>query len=206
MGAAPTVDVKHRNWGVRLNQGNVGACTGFTGAHALNHSPLRQAIRPGLTQRAMQALAFYSRASQLDPWPGSYPPNDTGSSGLAVCKAMQELAHISGYQWAFGFTHGLSQIAQGPLMQGTEWTYSMMVPDRDGRCHPTGDLAGGHEYLWVGVDVAARRSWFLNSWGLGWGGAALVAGRRGHFYLTWDDHAALLARDGDLVRPLVRTP
>jgi hypothetical protein len=193
-GAPPTKDVKHRNWGRKLEQ-YVGSCTGHTGAHFLNHMPHRASVRPRKTMTTEDAMRFYSRATHLDPWPHVYPPTDLGSSGLAVCEAIVEEGLATRYEWAFGFDHGLSQISAAPLMQGSWWTYDMYFPDPDGRVHPTGRRVGGHEYLWAGVDVRRQRSWFLNSWGAEWG----VGGR---FYLTWDDHADLLAQDGDLVRPV----
>jgi hypothetical protein len=148
--------------------------------------------------RDADGLRFYEEATVTDPYPGSYPPTDTGSDGLSVCKTMVTEGWISRYEWAFGFDHGLSVISQYALMQGTEWTNDMFHPDLDGRVHDGGGLAGGHEYLWVGVEIRSTfahcRSWFVNSWGTGWG-------KNGYFYLTFPDHEALLARNGDLGRP-----
>ena len=31
------------------------------------------------------AVALYSDATKVDAYPGTYPPDDTGSSGLAIC-------------------------------------------------------------------------------------------------------------------------
>lgn len=196
--AEPAADKRHRIYGSRLDQGQVGACTGFAGAAMCNASPLRQTIAPAKTKTSADGLDFYRGATRRDPFPGEWEPNDTGSSGLAVCQELQARGLITGYEWAFGFAHGLSVITAKPLMQGTWWTEAMFTPDADGRVRPTGQDAGGHEYLWIGVELRSKitradnRSWFVNSWSSEWG-------VRGYFYMTWDDHEALLARDGDLV-------
>jgi hypothetical protein len=199
---APTVDVRHRRFGEKLNQGSVGACTCFAAVHTLNTNPVRRGISPRPTMRGDRAIALYGRATALDPFPGTYPPDDTGSSGLAACEAMIEAGLISRYEWAFGFDHGLDSIERGPFMQGTWWTADMFHPDADGRVHPSGSDAGGHEYEWVGIEIRSKRepsknrAWYMNSWGGSWGKA-------GYFYMTFADAAALLARSGDLIRPIV---
>jgi hypothetical protein len=190
-----TTSVSWRNWGGKLDQLDIGACTGFAGAHCLNHMPLRASLRPARTLKAADALDLYRWATRNDPWPGVWEPDDTGSSGLAVCQAMVASGKAREYRWAFGFDHGRAALREGPLMQGSYWTWDMFSPDADGRVHPVGVDAGGHEYLWVGDDVKRQRSWFLNNWGASWG-------IKGKFYMTWDDHRALLERDGDLVRPV----
>lgn len=196
----PATNVRHRHFGAKLNQGNIGACTGFAGANCINTMPIRGSIRPKPTMTNDNALAFYRGATSRDPFPGAYPPDDSGSSGLYVCQEMQAEGLITSYEWAFGFQHGLEAIGLSPLMQGTYWTEDMFNPEADGRVRPTGQDAGGHEYTWVGIEYrssrqpSTNRSWFLNSWGL-WG-------KSGYFYMTWDDHEALLNRDGDLIRPV----
>lgn len=176
-------------------------CTGFAAAHCLNAEPARALVRPEPTLTEAHAFDFYRGGSRLDPWPGAWEPEDTGSSGLAVCQHLRNIGRIPRYEWAFGFQHGLEVISYAALMQGTYWPEGMFHPDADGRVRPTGPDAGGHEYLWAGVEVRSKltpsqnRSWFLNSWGR-WGKDGA-----GWFYMTWDDHEPLLARQGDLIRP-----
>lgn len=195
----PQRDWRWRNYGRKLDQGGVGACTGVAAAHALNCKPLHRS--GGKTFIAEDGIRFYGRATQLDDWPGEYPPDDTGTSALAICQSLQSLNLITSYEWAFGFTHGLQSLAFGPLLQGTYWTEDMSLPDSEGRVWPTGPDMGGHEYVWVGVEYRAKRqssqnrSWFLNSWSADWG-------VKGYFWMTWKDHEELLARAGDLVRPI----
>lgn len=187
---------RHRRWGFILNQGRVGACTGFAAAHALNTEPYRKKYRGTKTKRNADGLEYYSLATTLDVWRGQYPPTDTGSSGLAVAKALQQLNLIRSYQWAFGFDHGLAGIMQAPFLQGTYWYSDMMRPDKNGLVKPTGQMVGGHEYLWLGIDTKKELSWFVNSWGYRWG-------KRGYFCMSWEDHKTLLDRRGDLIKLIV---
>ena len=82
----PLVSKTWRRYGSTLNQGELGACTGYAMTHGLNTTPLRAA---GPTHTHTTAVNLYSEATALDMFPGVYPPVDTGSSGLAVCKAAQ---------------------------------------------------------------------------------------------------------------------
>lgn len=201
-GVTPTSDVRHIRYGAKLDQGHVGMCTGTAGAHCLNTEPFRKVFSAKPAFQLADALRFYSTATKLDRVPGKYPPTDTGSSGLYVCKAMQSEGLISRYEWAFGFRHGLEAISFYPFMQGTEWTERMMTPNSSGEVFPVGQVYGGHEYLWIGVEIRSKtahsqnRSWFLNSWGGNWG-------INGYFWMTWKNHEKLLERNGDLIHPVV---
>lgn len=190
-------DVRHRRRGRRLNQGQLGACTFFSLCHALKCEPLWPVRNARVPLSAGFAVRGYSLATTLDEFAGTYPPEDTGSSGLGACKAGVSLGVLKRFDWAFGGSEGRIAVMEQPVMQGTWWTNDMFHPDKDGRVHPTGGDAGGHEYTWIGIDVERRRSWFWNTWGV-WG-----LDGSGLFYLTWDDQDALLARQGDLVVPRV---
>lgn len=185
--------VTHRHYGAVLDQGNLGSCTGNAMMQALNTKPLRT---KGRVLREPDAVSLYQRATQIDPFPGEYPPNDTGSSGLAVAKAAQERGLIREYRHAFGIEECLAALVTSPVLIGTDWFSSMFSPDTDGYVHPNGFLQGGHEYVLIGLNVRWRYVTALNSWGANWG-------RRGRFYLTFDDLGFLLQRDGDVVVPVV---
>lgn len=197
--AVPTTDVRHRVYGALLDQGNLGACTGFAGAEMLNAHPYRAHFNHAPTFGNSFAVELYAATTLIDPFPGEYPPNDTGSDGGSVCKELRNRGTIAGYEWAFGLDNGLNTIRAAPYMQGTYWFEDMFTPSSTGHVHPTGALAGGHEYLWQGVEITGRilghnRSWFRNCWGP-WGYNA-----RGYFWMTWDEHRELLDQSGDLVR------
>lgn len=203
----PLVSVRHRRWGRRLDQGAIpqpdgstiglGACTFYSLCHALKCAPLWRGSshRPALDHAT--AVRGYSRATELDPFPGTYKPTDTGSSGLAACQAGMEMGLLARYDWAFGGNEARQALLDQPVMFGTWWTREMFHVERDGRARPSGGDAGGHEYAAIGLDVERQRIWFWNTWG-DWG-----LDGSGLFYLTFEDADALLDRQGDVVVPRI---
>lgn len=175
-----------------LDQGNVGACTGFAAAGVLGTKPSHW--EPITDQFALQ---LYMAATKLDSFPGEYPPDDTGSSGLAVAKACQAIGAISGYKHITSLTAAHTAIQAGPFIVGSNWYESMFTPAGDFEDQPKGfidtpqgQVAGGHEYECLGYDAAAGLWRFANSWGDGWGD-------KGYFSYTDATFAKLLAEDGD---------
>jgi C1A family cysteine protease len=131
----------------------------------------------------------------LDNIPGTYPPEDTGSSGLAIAKALKQLGYINKFKHCFN-TNGLLQALQKqPVIIGMPWYEGMFKPDSDGVVHVGGDEAGGHEIECVGWDPGTLRFKFYNSWGAEWGAA-------GAFYLGLDDWNTLRSQGADVVVPL----
>lgn len=189
----PVVAKTWRRFGYTLDQGDVGSCTGNAMAHAINTDPLHILRTPCLSEA--KALDLYSLATQLDEFPGYYPNEDTGSSGLAVCKAAKQLGYITEYRWAFGFDATLQALMHGPVMVGTWWTEDMFYPDSKGVVTYTGPKVGGHEYVLLGVWVKARMLIFQNSWSSAWG-------LRGRFYMSFDEFGRMLADEGDAVVPV----
>lgn len=191
----------HRHVGPALDQGELGSCTGNAMAQVLMTEPL---VRPGRTLVEADAVALYHAATLLDDVPGAYPPDDTGSSGLAVAKAAQRAGYISAYQHAFGIDHARQAIGASPFIVGTDWYEAMFTPAADGTVAIGGEVAGGHEYLCLGVDVEAGRWLFLNSWGPAWGVVAPQAGVEGGgaFWMADATFARLLAADGDVTVPV----
>lgn len=197
--AAPRSNVQHPTYGDVLNQGNIGACTGFAAAHILNTGPLLRAalVAKKLPLRTTaDAKEYYHLATALDAWPGVWPPSDTGSSGLAVAKALKKLGLIKSYQWAFGVDGVLGAIASGSLLVGTPWYENFFYPDKDGLVKIGGRIAGGHEYVVTGYQIVNRTSisqnlfWCRNSWGIRWG-------KIGGFCMTVKTMERLLAQNGD---------
>lgn len=185
----------HRSYGLPLDQGNLGSCTGNACAGALNTVPIHHTRERVLKEP--DAVKLYSAATVIDGYPGEYPPDDTGSSGLAVAKAAKAAGYITAYNHAFSMDQALAALQIGPVITGVNWYDGMFEPTEQGFVHPTGSVAGGHEFLVRGY-VAAKRPYVLcmNSWGTGWG-------LGGKFKLFCDEWERLLSEDGD-VTVLVR--
>lgn len=190
----PNVSVLWGHHGPVLDQGQIGACTGNALADCLN-TDYFAASRPNGYLTEGDALKLYALATQLDTVPGTYPPDDTGSTGLAVCKAGKQLGYLSSYRHAFGFDHFCAVLQTQPVIVGTNWTSDMFTPDSNGFVAPTGQVEGGHEYLALGIDYTAEMLTFLNSWGGSWGD-------RGRFYMRFTDFEQLLADQGDVCAPI----
>jgi len=178
-----------------LDQGDLGACTGYAGTGMLGTAPywwqVGQYVVPQDAGHASRfAVKLYSDATKVDPWPGQYPPDDTGSSGLAVCKVLKTRGTITGYRWATS-ARGLVRLLQdGPVMMGMPWHSAFFEPDRSGFIDNgqwwTSGVAGGHEVEVVAVDVnerdlSASVLTCVNSWGSSWGDAGRFRMRVGTY-------------------------
>lgn len=180
-----------------LDQGQIGSCTGNAATGNLGTGKfwddlgIQQALSiEDAVADEQFALSVYSAATHDDPWPGSYPPDDTGSDGLSVAKVCQTRGYLSGYLHATSLEATLTALAAQPVIVGTEWLNNMFAPASDGKLNVSGSVAGGHEYLLSELDVENQRVWMDNSWTTQWG----IAGKA---YLTWDDLGRLLDADGD---------
>lgn len=182
----PVLSVKWPRLGKVLDQGNVGSCVGNASAQSLNHRAFYRRYHDETDARDN----IYALATRLDTYPGSYPSQDTGSDGLAGAKACQQLGYIGSYTHAFGLDHVLAALQTGPLIVGTPWYNDMFNPDSHYRVHPTGGVAGGHEYVLDGVNTTAKTLRFLNSWSDQWG-------YMGRFYMSYADFSSLLSQQGD---------
>lgn len=182
-----------------LDQLDVGSCTGEAGIGDVATEPLFQALptKPHYTLDQPGAYQLYSDAEDIDG-DGPYPPQDNGSTGLSIAKALKNAGLIAGYQHTFSLDDALKALSQTPVMVGSYWYDDMFNPDEDGQLHIGGNVAGGHEYLIREVDAGRERVWLDNSWGLSWG----VAGRA---YLPFATFGTLLQRDGDVTIPLPLT-
>lgn len=187
--------VRHRRRIPILDQGDLGSCTGNAGIGCLGTDPFYDTLPVGAsapyTMDEAGAVALYSAASAIDPWLGSWPPDDTGSDGLSVAKALAAAGEIAGYRHTFGLVEALETLSEWPLITGTNWYSNMYWPDDSGIVSPAGSLSGGHEYVVDEYDDTTGLVGFSNSWGPGWG----VAGR---FYMRAADWGRLLGEDGDV--------
>lgn len=172
-----------------LDQGQLGACTGFATVTCLNHDPYGP-VTPGKLDDA-QAISVYSAATRLDAFPGNYPPTDTGSDGTSAAKAAKKLGLIAGYLHITTPAALASALTLGPVIVGTDWYESMFTADNAGKVtvDTTSGIAGGHEYTLDEI-TADGHFGFTNSWGVGFG----IGGR---FYIEQASFLALLAAKGD---------
>jgi hypothetical protein len=184
--------------GKMLNQGSIGACTGFAMAGWLQCAPHSKTADQAEEYDHDLAMLLYSKATYLDEFAGHYPPDDTGSSGNAVAKAARAIGEISGYRWAFSASGLLSALQRGPVIVGTVWTDVMTRPDRNGFAHVRGSILGGHEWLIRGCHLggtdADRYLIADNSWGSGWG-------KRGSFFVSLTDWEVLRRQEADVTIP-----
>jgi hypothetical protein len=175
-----------------LDQGELGSCTGNALAQCLNTGHFKASRKKYLDEAAAKVL--YSKATALDDVPGQWPTQDTGSSGLAVCKAGVQLGYLTGYQHAFGFDHFLTALQVSPLIVGTTWYEDMFQPV-NGYLNVSGAEAGGHEYLILGANLKGQYVTMLNSWSASWG-------TKGRARIRFTDFQRLLNEDGDVTVPI----
>jgi len=196
--AAPLVAVTHKRHGNIFNQGEIGSCTGNAAAGCANTDPTHGHVK---LLHEPDALHIYELATQLDGIQGVYPPDDTGSSGLAACKALKQLGLISKYEHAFGEVQALAALQARPIMTGVAWYEGFDNPDANGIVQIAGQVRGGHEfeinqYLPNASDPLEALLGADNSWSAQWG----VHGR---FFFTVRTFAALLEQQGDVTIPIL---
>jgi hypothetical protein len=190
---APTITTTmHQRMVPVFNQGGVLSCTGNAVVGALGTQPLFGVLP--VSHAALdeaEALAIYAAATAIDPFPGTYPPTDTGSDGLSVAKVALAQQLISGYQHTFTLMDALAAIMLYPVITGFGWYSDFDVPDANGLVKIGGYVRGGHEVEIVGVDAEAKIITLVNSWGTLWG-------KNGFFSISWDDFGRLLNEGGDV--------
>jgi hypothetical protein len=189
--SAMAAPLKNQHWDrviPILDQGVLSSCTGNAGAGALGTQPFYDRVGQKTFGAAKDAktledfaIRLYSDATKVDPYPGTYLPTDTGSSGLAICKVLANRGTITGYNWArtaYGF---LRLLQNGPVLQGMPWFNAFFYPDKSGfidgsRSWASSGLAGGHEVEAIGVELDTRDAFnstivYANSWSESWGDA-----------------------------------
>jgi hypothetical protein len=127
-------------------------CTGCAKAMEFNTVGNRVA---GVVLNMDNAHEFYHLASTLDPFVGEWPPDDTGSSGIAAAKAAKQLGYGGEYRHVFNGADGVVQLIQmnRTVNVGTWWYEDMFEPTTKGVITPTGKMVGGHQYLARGYDA-----------------------------------------------------
>lgn len=190
----PTEPVMHERHIPILDQGQLGSCTANAGLGMLASGPLWRHTDPEWNEQ--DAVALYSEETRLDDRsiPGRYPPDDTGSAGIYLCRALRSRGLITSYWHAFSTRSLLGMLGRQPCAIGIPWLESMFEP----RPHGTvvvdrrSAVAGGHEVCVDGIDPRRKLVRFAQSWGAGWGDL-------GWGWLSWDDLEWLLSQDGDAV-------
>lgn len=193
VGELRTVNWAHH--GPVLDQGALSSCTGNALVQSLMTNPL---WRRGRRLGAGDAVAAYSRATQVDEFEGEFPPVDLGTSGLAVCKAGVERGWLVGYEHCFGVDETLAVLQRQPVLIGTTWWTGMDGLSKAGFATAGGDRRGGHEYVLTGVNMRHGYVTALNSWGPTWG-------RSGRFRMTFGTLRTLLDDLGDVTVPIPST-
>lgn len=195
------VAVRHEAFISVLDQ-QVGSCTGDAGVEVIYRAPYFRAGQQAWFYPPTDtgATLLYSDATQIDPFPGAFPPEDTGSDGMSVAQVLTSRGIVTGFLHAFSLQAALQQLQLTPLMTGLVWLNSMF--DTDDRWHAghvvvrrDSGIAGGHE-LCVDEYVPAVGSAPAlvggpNSWGSSFGD-------HGRWYLTVDEWAWLLSQQGDV--------
>lgn len=173
-----------------LDQGNLSSCVGNAWSHYLATLPNEVT---GITEDF--ANKIYRMARVLDDIPGE---NYEGTSVLAGVKAVKALypKMIDAYHWCFGIQDVVMTLGYvGPVVLGIDWFSSMFTPDvTTAIVHPRGAAVGGHAIAAIGVDVFTRMVKLRNSWGKDYGS-------QGDCYISFDDLAFLLSRNGEACVP-----
>lgn len=195
--------LRSRSWpcAVQLDQGQDGACVGFSWSHELAAQPV---VVQGVSDEF--ARAVYHDAQLRDEWPGE---DYEGTSVLGGAKAITDRGYMTEYRWAFGIDDVLKSISTlGPGIAGTNWLESMFDPDENGLLEVSGDVAGGHAYLVRGLILSgvipgtAHRVGepllrIRNSWG-DWG-------VDGDAFIRASDFEKLLGDQGEFCVPVRRS-
>jgi hypothetical protein len=129
-----------------------GECTGTT--KCMQFNAYRNRI-VGKVLTMQNAHELYTAATHNDPWPEAWPPDDTGTSGLASCIASQMLALGGEYRHIFTGADGVIDMIMADFVVsvGSWWYSSMMEPNSKGFVAPTGQIVGGHQYAAHGYDI-----------------------------------------------------
>lgn len=171
-----------------LDQGQLGSCTGNAGTRHVAQLYGADYTKVALDKHTLNgdasndeqfAIALYHEATVKDGYPGVYPPDDTGSSGLGVCKALKAAGLVSKYTWATTLRSFASMLQSGSVAIGMPWYEAFFSPDPHGFIDTpnwqSSQIAGGHEIYVRGIEAwddhdPTKVVFTLdNSWNTSWG-------------------------------------
>jgi hypothetical protein len=207
VGTISVQPVRHNRNVPIFDQGDVGSCTGNAAVGCIATDPLTADLpaHPAPLDEAL-ALKTYSLATTLDDDRDKYPPTDTGSTGLAAAKALQQQGFVVGYQHTFSFEDMMKALSLYPVMIGLNWYDSFDQPDSKGiiKISKQAEVRGGHEVyadeIVIGPSGRGRGYvGFTNSWSDSWG-------QKGRAYLSFADLNRLLGEQGDVTVPIPGAP
>lgn len=183
-----------------LDQGSVGACTGFAALQCRLTRPWQWDRALSLESLNSMALSVYSGATRRDRWSGAWPPDDTGSDVVSALEQATADGYWSGYTAIGSFVELQYAVQKQPCVVGTDWYDGFFEPDACGRVAKTGTIAGGHAWVLHGFRYSTGEALGRTSWGefgVNW------EGKSGFFWVKIDVLKDLLANDGDAVCPWV---
>lgn len=204
----PGLSVRHNMNAPHVDQFYLGGCVGFSATNGLNTVYARKSRLQfnrkvpigsgGYTYLGNDdGIRNYHEATLRDPFRGSYPPDDTGSSAIGLMKWWKEIGVIAGYDWTFTFDAFLAALQKQPVLLGTNWYDDMMSTDHDGMVRSSlQGTPGGHEYLANELVWDLKQIGFEQSWGQN------PPGFSSTFYMSWDlVENLLIHQGGDCVAP-----
>lgn len=218
--AHPRLTAKRRRYinpGPTLDQGQDGACTGFSITHAMEGTPFKVSKLSDAT-----AKDWYFDNQKNDDIPGgAYPgasPKSEGSTVLGSMKTLLQLKLITQYRWIGAGSGKLMDDLHdtlkyvGPVNVGTDWFNSMFDPQPNGllTVDASSGVAGGHAYClhdWVakklpGTTKTKQYVLMQQSWGVSWGVPRTRGGQGGFAYIAVEDMEGLLTNDGEGAVPI----
>jgi hypothetical protein len=194
----PLVTTIHESLVEPWDQGDIGSCTANAALGCLMTKPFHNG---SWAFTEVDAQALYRAETRIDDTqiPGSWEPDDTGSTGLWSMKALKAAGYIASYRHAFAFSTVLHALLDGPVSAGLSWYQSMFDVDNNNtiKVDPRSQIVGGHQIALVGLDMQRNAVRVRNSWGTSWADG-------GYAWLTFDDLQDLLHDSGDITIPVVK--
>lgn len=194
-----------------IDQGDVGSCVGQAYCGALGSGALWQSLSAALQPVIMAdprdyGEGIYSDATAIDPFPGEWPGEDTGTDTRSGAQVLLDRSLVQRYDWLTGDDPGalaldiVTKLAEQPLIIGIPWFDSFDWPDSNGvlTLAPGAEIRGGHALVVDECNVEGQFIGITNSWGAGWG----IGGR---CYMSWATLQETLTSWGDACVPIVRT-